>query len=80
MYYIYDYSQNVGMGSMSFSDSYALTTIYGPNGSGWFYIEYYKILLSLKYHNTTTVSNSSPGRLFLFINFFVYQDRVRSFF
>jgi hypothetical protein len=34
MYYIYDYSQNVGMGSMSFSDSDALSTIYGPNGSG----------------------------------------------
>ena len=36
MYYIYDYSQNVGMGSMSFSDSEGQSTIYGPNGSGWF--------------------------------------------
>merc|ERR550532_1704215 len=34
MYYIYDYSQNVGMGSMSFSDSEGQSTIYGPNGSG----------------------------------------------
>ena len=34
MYYIYDFSQNVGMGSMAFSDSDAISTIYGPNGSG----------------------------------------------
>ena len=35
MYYIYDFSQQCGNG-MSFKDSEGLTTIYGPNGAGWF--------------------------------------------
>ena len=37
MYYIYDYSQQCGNGYMSFSDSEGQATIYGPNGSGWFF-------------------------------------------
>ena len=42
MYYIYDFSQQCGNG-MSFKDSEGLTTIYGPNGAGWFSFDCYKI-------------------------------------
>ena len=37
MYYVYDYSQQCGTGSMSFKDTEGQATIYGPNGSGWFF-------------------------------------------
>ena len=38
MYYIYDFSQQCGNG-MSFKDSEGLSTIYGPNGAGWFFFD-----------------------------------------
>ena len=40
MYYVYDYSQQCGTGSMSFKDTEGQATIYGPNGSGWFYFDF----------------------------------------